>query len=99
MPTRSSAPLAAEAVGLVAAGRLRLLVANLEPYDRRILCRGLPAGRRFAVRVLDADSAALAASDPVAFRHHTASVTTSSGGELELDLKPYAVATLDEEVC
>jgi hypothetical protein len=98
VPTRSSAPLAAEAVGLLADGRLRLVVANLQPHGRRIVCRGLPPGRPVALRVLDAGTAALAATEPDRFRHHTTSVTTSSGGELQLDLHPYAVATLDEEV-
>ena len=98
VPTRSSAPLAAEAVGLLADGRLRLVVANLEPHGRRIVCRGLPPGRRLALRLLDAGTSALAATDPEGFRRRTTSVNASSGGELELDLHPHAVATLDEEV-
>jgi hypothetical protein len=97
VPTRSSAPLEAEAVGLVAAGRLRLLVANLEPDRRRVVCRGLPPGRRFAIRVLDADTAAFAATDPAGFRRRTASGTTSSAGGLAVDLDGHAVATLSEE--
>jgi hypothetical protein len=98
VPTRSSAPLAAEAVGLLADGRLRLLVANLAPHGSRILCRGLPPGRPLALRLLDAGTSALAATDPEGFRRRTTSVMASSGGELELDLHSHAVATLDEEV-
>ena len=97
VPTTSSRPLELDGLGLASAGLLRLLVANLLPTRRGVRCRGLPPGRRFAVRILEEATAPRAAVDPVGFRttvaHHLAADST---GGIDLELGPHAVATLDE---
>jgi hypothetical protein len=93
----SSDPLAAEAVALRLGERLRVLVANVSPDEQHVTLEGLAdvAGAGHGtIRVLDEASATEALADPTAFRS-SAQPIEASGGRLELDLRPYAVARIE----
>jgi hypothetical protein len=97
LPFRSSRPLRAQALALRNSGRHRVLVANLESRDQRVLCVGLPGGRPFRVRALELESVGEATSAPETFRRRFPStVVTSRAGEIDLELSPHALVTLDE---
>jgi hypothetical protein len=89
----STEPLAVEALALRGPAGLRLLVASLQPREQRCRIVGLPAGSA-SVRRLDEGSFAEAASDPARFRGRSEPVP-AAGDAFELELGPYAVATID----
>ena len=72
-------------------GVLRLLVANLTPDERDVVVG--PLHGKFALRRLNEATAAVAASEPAAFRARSENVTVST--ELELRLAPFEVARVD----
>ena len=72
-------------------GNVRLLVANLEPREHRIVVA--PVTGALALRRLNESTAAEAATDPAAFRRRWESADAS--GELELTLAPYEVVRID----
>lgn len=78
-----------EALAVRAAGRLRLLVANLEGESRRPTV-SVPMARDLEIRVLDSASAATAGTN--GFRPWIASEREE--GVVQLDLPPYAVVAL-----
>jgi hypothetical protein len=89
----SSDPLAAEALVLRRGERLLVLLANVSPDAQHVTVQG--AGERAGtIRVLDEESASGAMTDPAAFRS-SAPPIEASGGRLELDLRPYAVARIE----
>ena len=90
---RSDQPLRAVALVLEDDAGLRLLVANVAPTAGPVVVTGLSDGPA-RVRRLDAASAEQAMHDPVAFRL-TGDEATVAAGVLELELGPYAVATID----
>ncbi len=89
----SSDPLAAEALAIRRGDRLILLLANLGPDEQHVSIEGLGAASG-TIRVLDEDSAIRAMAEPAAFRS-SSQPTKPSGGRLELDLRPYAVARIE----
>jgi hypothetical protein len=96
LPLRSSSPLSAQGLALRHGGLLRVLVANLEPGTRRVRCAGFPGARPFRLRSLDLSTVEEATRAPGDFRRRfDATVSTSKAGILELELAPWAVATLE----
>ncbi len=91
--SRSTRPLAVEALALRDGERLRVLVANLTPQRQRVVVGSLPDGD-VTLRVLDEETAVEAGDDPESFRARAESATVQ-GGKLELELKPYAVARVE----
>lgn len=69
----------------------RLLVANLTPVEQEVVLAPLEGG--LALRRLNEETAAEAASDPRAFRRRVEAAT--SDGELTLVLAPYEVVRVD----
>ena len=93
VPTRSSRPLAVEALGVATDAGRHVLVANLTPERQRCVV-GPVEGTSVAVRVLDETTALAAGDDPKSFR--AASETrAAANGTVELELAPYAVARVD----
>ena len=93
----SSDPLAAEVLALRRGGSLLVLVANVSPDDQQVTLEGLAnvAGAGHGtIRVLDEGSAPGAMADPADFRSSGQPIE-ASGGRLELDLRPYAVARIE----
>ena len=74
-----------------------MLVANVSPDEQHVTIVGLAdivrAGRG-TIRVLDEASAGQAMANPGAFRSSLEPID-ASGGRLELDLRPYAVARIE----
>jgi hypothetical protein len=94
---RSSSPLSTQGLAVRHLGRHRVLVANLEAETRRVRCTGLPEARSFLLRSLDPSSVEEATRAPEDFRRRFgATVASSEAGTLELELAPFAVATLEE---
>ena len=87
---QTSDPLAVTALAVEDAGRRGVLVANHRPDPVTVVVRGLGA-ERVHVRRLDESTAEHAMVDPAAFRRGGAE-EPSPGGELRLELAPYAVA-------
>jgi hypothetical protein len=93
LATRSSRPLAVEALLLRAGNVLRVLAANLTPAPQRAVLRGLPEGEA-STRVMDEHTAVEAGDYPQSFRGRTEQRSVSDGA-LELSLRPYAVVRID----
>jgi hypothetical protein len=94
VPTASDDRLAVEAVTFRQGGRHATLLANLGPRSRRVVVRGWP--RSASVRVLDETTAVEAMTRPELFRRQSGTILRPrTGGEMEVDLPPFAVARLD----
>ncbi len=87
---RSSDPLSAEALVVRIDGATYMLVANMTPTQKQVTVGPLGM-ERASVRLLDAESAPKAMRDPETFRSMTKPLPIS-GGELELELPPFALA-------
>ncbi|HET8852019.1 MAG TPA: hypothetical protein VFN02_05790, partial [Ktedonobacteraceae bacterium] len=74
-------------------GKQHLLVVNFTAWQRRVVIGPLPAGR-VTLRSLDVQSVQEAIWDPGSFRQRREQVEVT-GGELTLDLAPYATVRLD----
>jgi hypothetical protein len=95
--TVSSHPLEAEALALRSAGgHLRILVANHTGTVQQIRLSSLPASAA-QLRVLDLTNVERAMQDPEGYRAAPGQRLEVKEGEWELELGPYAVATLDLE--
>jgi hypothetical protein len=93
LEVRSSDPLAVEALAVAEGDGLHLLVANVTPRTQRAVVAPL-ARNEVRVRRLDEETAALAADEPEQFRGRGETLT-APGGELALELPPFAVARVD----
>jgi hypothetical protein len=97
VPSRSSAPLSVDGMLLTKDGRMRLLLANLSPEPQRVRLR-CPAGwNRVLVSHLDESNAEAAMREPEPFRAGRGTPAEVAGGEMEMRLRPYAVAWIDAE--
>ncbi len=94
IPSLSTDRLAVDGLALRSNGATRVLLANLSPDTQRVHVRGL--GPRVAVRLLDEMNAEAAMRTPEVFRAASSAARNTSGGELELELLPYAVARIDD---
>jgi hypothetical protein len=93
--SRSNQP--SRLAGLALMGRhrvLRVLVANLTPAVLGARIGPLP-GAEVRLRALDADTAAPALADPLAFRSRERAVAPLRDGTATVELAPFAVTTLD----
>jgi len=87
---RSSDPLSAEALVIRVDDATYMLVANMTPTQKQVTVGPLGM-ERASVRLLDAESAPKAMRDPETFRSTTQPLPIN-GGELELELPPFALA-------
>jgi hypothetical protein len=95
--TRSNRPLEAEALALrTAKGQVRLLVASHAGVTQTIRLSDLPAVVA-RMRVLDLCNVEQALQAPEEYRSAAWTQVEIMDGVLELELEPYAVATLDLE--
>jgi hypothetical protein len=90
--SQSSNPLAVETLAIQNDGTLHLLIANLTPRPRSVAI-DVPAGRKVALRRLNADTVEEAATNPERFRSHRQ--TLEADGTSTLKLAPFEVARLD----
>ncbi len=89
----ASEPLVATALAVESGGKLHLLVVNFTAEQQRIVIDSLPAGQA-VLRSMDASNALEAMQYPESFRQRRERVNVV-GGELALDLAPYATVRID----
>jgi hypothetical protein len=94
LPVQVGDPLAVEALALSNPSGVRILVASFLD-ERRTVRLSLPVSGSVVVRYLDETTADQAMTDGVAFSDAPATPGEASDGEVELDLRPFAVARLD----
>jgi hypothetical protein len=75
--------------------RQRLMLANLTSSIQQVVVKGLDGVYR--ARTLDETTALAAMREPTAYRAYFDSIRTDGDGTLHLELRPYAVLTLDSE--
>ena len=90
----ASQPLAVGALAVRAERRLHVLVANLTAEPQRAVVCPL-AAKEADVRVLDEKTGQRASVSPLAVRDERERHVLGKGGELELELAPYAVVRID----
>ena len=97
IPCTSDQPLTATALALTGEGGdatgLHLLVFNLKADQQRVVIGPIHASS-LSLRTLDEQSMREATLTPETFRQHRRQVETQ-GGELVLDLAPYAIVRID----
>lgn len=91
------APLAIEALALRSERRCRLLVANLTADRRRVTVTGPPLSSA-TVRTLDETNAGTWRTDPDFLRASIGDRTNATRWEGTLDLLPFAIAVVDDEL-
>jgi hypothetical protein len=90
-------PLTAQALALRSGDRLRVLLANFAD-EERTLTVSLPGLAGATVRTLDETTYETSLSDPKQLLTGTAQDVDASGGQVDLTLRPFAVACLDGRV-
>jgi hypothetical protein len=95
VPGEPRAPLRLEGLTLEAGGRLLTVVANLADRPTEAVVAGGPGAAW--VRTLDRTSVERACREPARFREERGVRVASRGGELGLELAPYAIARIDWE--
>jgi hypothetical protein len=95
IPTASSDPLRADGIALVDASRIRLILANFCAESVKINFRLSGFAEKAHLRQLDEDSAELAMRHPRQFREQTGRPLVEREGLIRIELKPFAVATID----
>lgn len=96
IPGCSSDPLRVDGLILKLNGRTRILLANYTPNSQRIVVKDV--ARQARVRFLDETCAEEAMLSPETFHSRSGQPVPAPLGILELDLLPYAIATIDTEV-
>jgi hypothetical protein len=89
----SSDNLLVQGLALRSEEQVKLLVTNLTPVQQAVTVKGLPD--RVRVRLLDETNVEEAMHSPEAFRSQPSTTYATVKTGLNLDLFPYAVATLD----
>jgi hypothetical protein len=89
----ASQPLIVTALAVEIRGELHLLVVNFTAGQQRVVIDSLPAGQA-ALRSMNASNVLEAMQHPEAFRQRRV-VVDVVGGELALDLAPYATVRID----
>lgn len=97
IPSTSSAPLQVEGLAMARQGHTRILLANLSAEPQSVRVTGPKLGRSVRVRLLDETNAERAMTAPEQFRAEIGERVQTSQGELELLLRPFALARLDSE--
>ncbi len=93
IPTQTNQPLHVTGLALRKDGRTRYLLANLSASLQRVMLKGL--SEQVSIRQMDETNAEQAMSAPEAFRSQSGQSTPTHQGELEIELRPYAVARID----
>ncbi len=91
--SRSSDPLRVDGVALRRGSEVRVIAANFSDQPARVTLRRL--GPRARVRMLDETTAIEAMAAPEAFRARVVEEVSTSCGDLDIVLRPYAVARID----
>jgi hypothetical protein len=97
IPSTSSTPLKVEGLAMSRHGQTRILLANLSPEPQSVRVTGANLGRSVRVRFLDETNAEQAMLSPEQFRAEMGEGAQTSQGELELRLRPFAIARIDSE--
>jgi hypothetical protein len=94
IPIRSEEPLTVEAMAMACGRRTRILVANFSPQRQRVCLVGLRD--IWHARWLDQTTYAVAASSAQEYRQTPPQRVAARQGELQLELRPYGLVTLDQ---
>lgn len=78
-------------------GQTRILLANLSPEPQSVRVTGANLGRSVRVRFLDETNAEQAMLSPEQFRAEMGEGAQTSQDELELRLRPFAIARIESE--
>jgi hypothetical protein len=95
IPSTSSDALRVDGLAMRKDGKTGSLIANLSPKQQHVMLSNL--GEHVRVRHLDERNAEEAMRDPETFRARAGERLDSQGGELRLDLLPYALARIDQD--
>ena len=93
IPSLSNDPLTADGLAVHKGDQTRVLLANMSSAAQRLSVHNL--GHRSRVRHLDETNVEVAMRSPEQHRVSDVGITKFAGGTFQLDLKPYAVATID----
>jgi len=94
----SSAPLKVDGLILRQGQRTRILLANFSAEPQTVRVTDPDLGQSVQVKYLDETNAELAMVSPESFRAEAGQIVQLKEGELELRLRPYALARLDAEM-
>ena len=97
IPSTSSTPLKVEGLVLSRDRHTRILLANLSPEPQSVQVTGANLARSVRVRFLDETNAEQAMLSPEQFRAEMGEWAQTSQDELELRLRPFAIARIDSE--
>lgn len=95
IPSTSSDTLRVDGLALSKDDKSCILIANLSPQPQQVMLSNLSEHVR--VRYLDERNAEEAMRDPESFRARPGERLDSQGGELRVDLFPYALARIDQD--
>lgn len=93
VPGRASQTLVIDGLVLRKEGKTRVLLANLSPAGQQVTLQGLTEQVR--VRFLDETNVETAMQSPESFRSQAGDLQPTSGGTLQVNLRPYAVVRID----
>jgi len=95
--SRSSAPLKVDGLVLRQGPRTRILLANLSAESQMVRVTGPGLSQSVQVKYLDETNAENAMLWPESFRAEVGQLAQPREGELELRLRPFALARIDSE--
>jgi hypothetical protein len=98
VPSASSAPLKVDGLILRQGHRTRILLANFSAEPQTVRVTDPDLSQSVQVKYLDETNAELAMVSPESFRAEMGQRAGTSRGELELRLRPYALARIDTEM-
>ncbi len=93
LSTTSSSSLQVDGLALRKDGKTRVILASFSPEPRCVTVQGLDG--TVQVRSLDETNAEEAMRSPEAFRARAGERRETSGGRLEIELLPFALARID----
>lgn len=94
LPATSSRPLLVDGLALRKNGRTRVILANLSPEPQPVTVENL--GRLVRLCCLDETNVEAAMRAPEAFRARPGDFRQTTAGRLEINLRPYAIARIDD---
>lgn len=92
----SSTPLAVDGLVLRKEGKSRILLANFTEKEQRIRVAGTGTGKAWSLKLLDETNAELSMTSPESFREQRGEALEARDGNLEVHLRPFAVARIDQ---
>jgi D-apionolactonase len=96
VPSKSSSPSEVEGLVLRKNGLTRIILANLTPREQRVCVRSAALLGFTRIRTLDESTALYAMEAPEEFRSERKEMKLRKSKELELELSPLAIVTLDQ---